>query len=69
MLESTVVLAELGYGCDPRLANVFQFILDKQDRVVAIDRDGRRVLGPCADVAEQMCRFLQSIDYGDIRVP
>lgn len=31
VLETTAVLAALGYGRDPRLANAIQFILDKQD--------------------------------------
>ena len=31
VLEITAVLATLGYGRDPRLANAFQFILEKQD--------------------------------------
>jgi hypothetical protein len=32
VLETTAVLVELGYGDDPRLRNVLQFILSKQDR-------------------------------------
>jgi hypothetical protein len=31
VLETTTVLAELGYGNDPRLANALEFILSKQD--------------------------------------
>jgi hypothetical protein len=31
VLETTAVLAELGYGDDPRLANALQIILSKQD--------------------------------------
>jgi len=31
VLETTAVLAELGYGSDPRLANALQLILSKQD--------------------------------------
>jgi hypothetical protein len=31
-LETAAVLVELGYGEDPRLTNVAQFILGKQDR-------------------------------------
>jgi len=31
VLESTAVLAELGYGNDPRLASAMEFILSKQD--------------------------------------
>jgi len=31
VLETTVVLVELGYGDDPRLSNAFQLILGKQD--------------------------------------
>ncbi len=31
VLETTAVLAELGYGDDPRLSNALQFILSKQD--------------------------------------
>jgi hypothetical protein len=31
VLETTAVLAELGYGDDPRLANALQLILSKQD--------------------------------------
>jgi hypothetical protein len=31
VLETTAVLMELGYGSDPRLANVLQLILSKQD--------------------------------------
>ncbi len=31
VLETTAVLAELGYGDDPRLNNALQFILSKQD--------------------------------------
>jgi hypothetical protein len=31
VLETTAVLVELGYGNDPRLANAFQLILNKQD--------------------------------------
>jgi len=31
VLETMAVLAEAGYGSDPRLANVLQFILSKQD--------------------------------------
>ncbi len=31
VLEVAAVLAELGYGSDPRLANAFRFILDKQN--------------------------------------
>ncbi|MBE7555855.1 MAG: nitrogen fixation protein NifH [Anaerolineales bacterium] len=32
VLEVAAVLVELGYGDDPRLSNVLQFILSKQDR-------------------------------------
>jgi len=31
VLEITAVLTDLGYGGDPRLANAFRFILEKQD--------------------------------------
>jgi hypothetical protein len=31
VLETTSVLVDLGYGKDPRLAHVFEFILEKQD--------------------------------------
>ncbi len=44
----------------------FTLKLNERDEVVLIDNAGfRQVLGPRETLAEELCRFLEEIDYGD----